>query len=446
MKHITHLLLTALLTAPALCAQSVDSVTVAGIVRNIPEGGSRTVIINECDISDKSARIIADLDADGSFCKRMPLMFPHTFTVNYNHKRSLFVNAFAEPGDSVFIDIDASDLMNGFSVTGDRPEINSQYPKAFLAVAQNFGNVKLADDNAPLSEYLARFKEVLAQLQEKTDRYVAENNISPEVAAMLRTDNIFILANQTLDYRGTAEGDPVAFLTDSIFDICNPANTRVMMFPYHLAELMHEDPEYWRKIPAGLVRDIMLASRSRDPEATVSRDDFSDKAFYDRAFGSELSDIDWAGVKEGELIVLAGDSVSNVDSADPVKWISEQFPGRYVYLDVSASWCGPCRAALTASESLRERFKNSDNVAFVVLWIWSDYDEWRTLAPQFHNAVHIFVPDQDMSNRIAGSLGVRGVPRCFLLTPDGRIVREGVPRFNSPDLVTYLETLTSGRK
>lgn len=439
LPHLSSILLGLFLSAPVVAAQSVDSVTVAGIVRNIPTDGQRTVIINECDKSDKSARIIAELSPDGSFRERMPISFGHTFTVNYN--RSLFVNAYAEPGDSVFIDIDATNLRNGFSVSGSHAELNRQYSKAFEDLSEYRWNARLADDHAPLAEYLARFKEVLAQLQEKTDRYVAENGISPEVAAMLRADNLFCLSNMAIEYKGAAAGDAVAFLTDSVFDICNPANARVMMFPYHLSDLMLEDPRYWRKVPAGIVRDLMLVSVADDPDADFSRDDFSDKAYYDRVFENTLPDLDWTGIKEGELVVLAGDSVRNVGNADPLSWISRQFPGRYVYLDVSASWCAPCRAALAASESTREHFRHSDNVAFVVLWIWSQFDEWAALAPMFHNAVHIFVPDTDMSNRIAGKLGILGVPSYCLIKPDGRIVRDSVPRFNSPDLINYLSKL-----
>lgn len=63
-------------------------------VLNIPAGGSRTVIINECDISDISVHRVAETDSFGRFCGRIPFNGVHTFTLNYN--RNLFVKAFAE--------------------------------------------------------------------------------------------------------------------------------------------------------------------------------------------------------------------------------------------------------------------------------------------------------------------------------------------------------------
>ena len=47
-----------------------DSIIVSGRFHNIAEGMPRTLIINECDISDKSVRDICELDSNDSFCGR----------------------------------------------------------------------------------------------------------------------------------------------------------------------------------------------------------------------------------------------------------------------------------------------------------------------------------------------------------------------------------------
>ena len=95
-----------ILIALTSSAQQIDSITVAARFANIGKGMPRTVIINECDISDRSTRTICELDSADSFCAKIPLSFPHTFTVCYNKRN--FINAFAAPGDSIHMDIDAS--------------------------------------------------------------------------------------------------------------------------------------------------------------------------------------------------------------------------------------------------------------------------------------------------------------------------------------------------
>ena len=99
-----------ILIALTSSAQQIDSITVAARFANIGEGMPRTVIINECDISDRSTRTICELDSADSFRAKIPLSYPHTFTVCY-HKRN-FINAFAAPGDSIHMDIDASTVFS----------------------------------------------------------------------------------------------------------------------------------------------------------------------------------------------------------------------------------------------------------------------------------------------------------------------------------------------
>ncbi len=74
-----------------------DSIIVSGRFWNIAERMPRTATIIECDPSDKSVREICELDSNDSFCHKIPLSYPHTFTVNYNRRN--FINAFAAPGD-----------------------------------------------------------------------------------------------------------------------------------------------------------------------------------------------------------------------------------------------------------------------------------------------------------------------------------------------------------
>lgn len=107
----------------------LDSIIVSGHFRNIAEGLPHTTVIIECDRSDKSVREICELDSNDSFCHKIPLSYPHTFTINYNKWN--FINAFAAPGDSIYLDIDASTSPLSVSFSGDHAEINQQYDPAF---------------------------------------------------------------------------------------------------------------------------------------------------------------------------------------------------------------------------------------------------------------------------------------------------------------------------
>lgn len=187
----------------------LDSITIAGHFRNITEGMPRTVVLIECDPSDKSMREICELDSNGSFCQKISLSFPHTFTVNYDKWN--YINAFAAPGDSIFLDIDASTSPLSVTFSGDHAEINQQYDPAFQHMSRIINSVSLPSDTVALEEYMPVFKEYVRQGRDSIDSYARKHNLSKEVKSMLYSDNLYILANLACGYRGKGIDEKRAF-------------------------------------------------------------------------------------------------------------------------------------------------------------------------------------------------------------------------------------------
>lgn len=419
--------------ALAAKATLTDSVTVTGRVIGISEGKPRTIIINECDYSDKSERRIAELDSTGRFGERIPLSYGHTFTVNYN--RSLFVNVFADPGDSIHIEIDAFKVPVEFHLSGDKAHINEQYSHAVAILMKSLYDVCLPADTTPFPEYMAAFKCEVNRTRPVFEKYIRDHNLLPEVADMLLRDHIYIIANQAVGYDGRNNEDALAFYTDSIFDIFNDDNAKVMIFPYHIGALCQRFPEYSTKAPKGIVKDLMMLAAKDD--IAPKREDFFNKDYYDRLFDERIEPLDLSKLKGGNFIVFDGDSTCSYNNENPLAWLRKQFEGRPVYIDVSATWCGPCRASLMASESIREYLKDSD-VAFVIMWLKSDIDSWGELVPSIHNAIHLFVSDEDTTNRLIGVLNVDGFPSCYFMDRSGNIMTEGVPGFHSSEITDFI--------
>ena len=356
----------------------VPSIKVAGLVHNISNTTPRTLIINECDICDKSKRCVAEIDSVGRFEASIPFYFGHTFTVNYNH---VFINAYAQPGDSIFISIDASKSPVEFHLAGDHHLINEEYSHACFDLAPIYYEVNLPPDTVPLSVYMPAFKNEIARTQAIVDRYIKEKSLQPETAELLHLDNIFTPANMAIDFKGNGIDEQTAFFTDPLFDIFNERNLKVMIFPYHLSALS----------------------------------DFLHTEYYDRLVASPSFTVDFSGLRPDHIIVMENNAVSNIDNVNPFAWLKKRFASRPVYVDVSATWCGPCRASLAASEDLRRHFKDSD-IVFVIIWLKSDMESWAKLAPSVHNAIHIFIPDEDMANSIMGALNMQGFPTNSLST------------------------------
>lgn len=409
-----------------------QSIKVSGVIHNVTAETPRTLIINECDISDKSKRCFAEIDSTGRFEASIPFYYGHTFTINYN--QSMFINAYAEPGDSIFVDIDASKSPVEFHLTGNRSQLNEEYSHAFDDLYSIYYDLTLPADTDSLSVYMPKFKSEVARTQAVVNEYVKEKSLQPETAELLYLDNIFNIANQAIGFRGNGIEEQIAFFTDSLFDILNERNVKVMIFPYHLAALIHNDPDYVDKVPKSLIRDLMYAIGEKKP----SRNDFFNPSYYDRLYSDSIKAVDLSALKTSCILVMENDTISNIDNVNPIEWLKERFPSRPIYMDVSATWCGPCRASLSGSEDVRNYFKDSD-IVFAVIWLKSDMESWSKLAPNIHNAIHIFIPDEDMSNRIMGTLNLPGFPSYYFIDSDGNMSTEDIPHFNDPQLVDYLK-------
>jgi len=413
----------------------LDSIIVSGHFRNIAEGLPHTTVIIECDRSDKSVREICELDSNDSFCHKIPLSYPHTFTINYNKWN--FINAFAAPGDSIYLDIDASTSPLSVSFSGDHAEINQQYDPAFQNMSQLINAVDLPSDTVAFEEYMPVFKKYVSQGRDSIDSYARKHNLSDEVISMLYADNLYTLANSASDYCGRNMEEKRAFFLDPIFDIFNEENTKVMIFPYHLSAIMNHFPDVRDNAPKGTVRDIMYAC---DEDAPVpDRSLFFNKKYYDRLYGHDepVNDISIDGIKPGSIIVYADGEIKELADENPVKWLINEYKGHPIYLDISATWCSPCLAGLKGSESLREHFKDSD-IRFAVIWLRSTKGNWIKIAPTISNTIQIFIDDVEMTDRIMCHLNVHSFPTYLMIDKNGNVTKDDVPRYLSPELSDFL--------
>lgn len=418
-------------------AAAPDSITVSGRIAGIAEDGRRSLIINECDYSEKSARVFVELDSAGSFNVKIPFSSGHTFTIVYD---KTFINAYAEPGDSLRIDIDASASPFTFTMSEDHGKLNDELAHAHEALYKLYYGIKLPSPETPLTEYLPAFKFVVNDKQSAVDAYIAAHGVSAETAEMLRIDNLFIIANSACDYTGANKEEEYAFFTDSIFDVFNDKNARLMIFPYHLSALCRKFPEIIDQTPKGKIRDLMYVALAGD--TVPQRDDFSEPAYFDRVFGKEQAKIDLSRVKPSDLLVYRNGAVESVDGKQAIEWLREAYPGKPIYLDICATWCGPCRSSLANSEDVRAHFKDKD-VALAVLWLKSDKESWSELVPTITNAIHIFVSDDEISDAIMGAFNLQGFPSCYLIGRDGTIFSEDIPRFHNPAIYEFLNKAIS---
>ncbi len=115
-----------------------------------------------------------------------------------------------------------------------------------------------------------------------------------------------------------------------------------------------------------------------------------------------------------------------------------EFRGKYVYIDMWATWCGPCQKELPYLKNLEKRY-DGRNITFVGLSIDKDKSKWEARVKSGELAgtqLHIGTGSQFQAD-----YRINGIPRFILIGPDGRIVNPDMTRPSSDDTVKILDSL-----
>lgn len=126
----------------------------------------------------------------------------------------------------------------------------------------------------------------------------------------------------------------------------------------------------------------------------------------------------------------------------PVSFSS--FKGKIVFLNIWATWCGPCVGEMPSIARLAQNARLQDkNIAFVCV----STDESA-------EAVRQFVAGKDWkmtilrAEKVPSVFYTEGIPSTFVIDADGRIAATavGASDWSAPDVVEFLEKLATSPK
>ena len=120
----------------------------------------------------------------------------------------------------------------------------------------------------------------------------------------------------------------------------------------------------------------------------------------------------------------------------------EDLRGKYVYVDVWATWCGPCIAEIPSLKKVEQQF-HGKNIEFVSISIDTkrDYEKWKKFVVTKELGGIQLVADNDWNSDFVKAYGITGIPRFILIDPQGTIINASADRPSNPALTALLETL-----
>lgn len=120
--------------------------------------------------------------------------------------------------------------------------------------------------------------------------------------------------------------------------------------------------------------------------------------------------------------------------------------GKVLYIDVWATWCGPCRKEIPYVEKHVEHYKDNDRVRFVSISVDDDREAWLELLAKDKPQWTQFNADPEQNSVMSKAYGISGIPRFIIVNADGTIRDADAFRPSDPDFHAKLDKIINDQK
>lgn len=126
------------------------------------------------------------------------------------------------------------------------------------------------------------------------------------------------------------------------------------------------------------------------------------------------------------------DEKGNVQNTSSLK-------GKVVFVNFWASWCPPCRAEFPSIETLYSKFKNDNNIFFLMI---NEDDDWAAGRDYLQNKGYI-TPMFKTRSVVPANIYNGTLPTTLVLDKKGKVVfrHEGFANYASEDFISQINTL-----
>lgn len=447
MKIYIKLFLSCLLTF-SLCSQApAQKVRLYGKLHAYPGAKTLELVYNgaACEIGN-GKNIFLRVDAAGKFDTTLNISKPEYYKIVRN-------TLYLTPGDEIECQIYAQADSSSFKGKGSdvcNYLINRPFPKA--------GSFLEAGKNA-LGEFTLSRKRILEIANQRLNELEQLKQTYPHFVKLEQARVYADILNSYLAYPSYAKEyraysqEQKNRVTDSLF-----ASLKEEMHSYlqQINQDMFTDlevvrdvisksqtylPEYWqnnilapefsalrniRKVISGLNYEVNTENLNQAEKLLSSVKNPEYRSIIEKTIQTSMS-------------LAAGSRAPDFNMATPDGKIVKlsDFKGKVIYLDIWATWCGPCIGEAPYFEKLAEKFAGTD-IVFIPVSTDNPKEIWISYLKEHHKKLPQYIT---LGDDLKVNWKIAGIPRFILIDKDFRIIDANASRPSNPKTEQILHAL-----
>lgn len=118
-----------------------------------------------------------------------------------------------------------------------------------------------------------------------------------------------------------------------------------------------------------------------------------------------------------------------------------EYRGKYVFIDIWATWCGPCCREIPYVAEHAKHYKDDNRIQFISISCDDTEGPWLRKLEQDKPDWPQYYTDKSRYQKISHHFGIKSIPRFLLIGPDGMVITTEAPRPSHDDFYEQLEKL-----
>ncbi|MGM9778544.1 MAG: TlpA family protein disulfide reductase, partial [Prevotella sp.] len=102
--------------------------------------------------------------------------------------------------------------------------------------------------------------------------------------------------------------------------------------------------------------------------------------------------------------------------------------GKFTYIDVWATWCGPCCAEIPHLEKLVEKYKDNDKVQFISISVDTNRQAWENKLKKDNPQWQQYLLTPENNKIFSADWGITGIPRFIMIDANGNVYNANASR------------------